>query len=144
LEKALSITTIPSRKKTIQICLAELNKIRAVINELRRTKQKFIRDLLSAGQHCLPDLTGAFPQTPFPLDENLAKEIEVACRVLLQFIAGQSALTARAPRAGSRNGLRAGLIRQPAGLIELQRSLGLQERCAARHPPGHFADGNRL
>jgi tetratricopeptide (TPR) repeat protein len=27
LEKALSITTIPSRKKTIQICLAELNKI---------------------------------------------------------------------------------------------------------------------
>jgi len=83
---------------------------------------KFIRDALPAGG-LFAGLDWRISPTPFPLDENLAQEIESLGRVLLQFYRAVNLLYRKSVEGKQPEWVARWLDQgKPAGLIELQRS----------------------
>ena len=71
----------------------------------------------------LPDWNGRFRPTPFPLGENLAKEIESLGRVLLQFYRAVNLLYRKSVEGKQPEWVARWLdLGKPRELIELQRS----------------------
>jgi hypothetical protein len=87
---------------------------------------KFVRDQIPAGG-LFAGLDWRISPEPFPLGENLAKEIESLGRVLLQFYRAVNLLYRRSVE-GKQPAWVAELLDRgkPAGLIELQRSLAFK------------------
>ena len=93
---------------------------------------------------CSPGSTGGFRRRRFRWAKMWRRKSNRWAACCCNFIAPSTCCTAKAPRANSRNGWRAGWIwANPRELIELQRSRRLQKRCAAGHPARYFAHGKR-
>jgi hypothetical protein len=87
---------------------------------------KFIRDQIPAGG-LFAGLDWRISPTPFPLGENLAKEIESLGRVLLQFYRAVNLLYRKSAEGKQPEWVARWLDQgKPAGLIELQRSLAFK------------------
>ena len=86
-------------------------------------KARFVREQIPPGG-LFAGLDWHISPTPFPLDENLAKEIESLGRVLLQFYRAVNLLYRKSAEGKQPEWVARWLDQgKPAGLIELQRSL---------------------
>jgi len=89
-------------------------------------KAKFIREQIPVGG-LFAGLDWRISPTPFPLYENLAKEIESLGRVLLQFYRAVNLLYRKSAEGKQPEWVARWLDQgKPAGLIELQRSLAFK------------------
>ena len=89
-------------------------------------KAKFIRDSIPTGG-LFAGLEWKISPTPFPLGENLAKEIESLGRVLLQFYRAVNLLYRKSVEGKQPEWVARWLDQgKPAGLIEFQRSLAFK------------------
>ena len=92
---------------------------------------KFIREQIPAGG-LFAGLEWRISPTPFPLGENLAKEIESLGRVLLQFYRAVNLLYRKSAEGKQPEWVARWLdLGKPASLIELQRSRLSKTKCRA-------------
>src|SRR5271166_406210 len=89
-------------------------------------KARYVREQIPPGG-LFAGLEWRISPTPFPLDENLANEIESLGRVLLQFYRAVNLLYRKSAEGRQPEWVARWLDQgKPAGLIELQRSLAFK------------------
>ena len=91
----------------------------------------------------LPDWTGAFRPRRFRSARNWRRKSNRWAACCCNFIARSICFTAKALKANSRNGSRAGWISANRRTDRASAFARVQKRRAARHPARHFADGKR-